>query len=76
MMNVLMPNGGRMQTCVQKWVKIAFTFLYMQMVLFGMSSPTADYRDRVRTACDLQMMLNFDGKERDAAQWADLLTQV
>ena len=48
----------------------------MQMVILGTGSPTADYRDRVRTASDLQMMINHDGKERDAAQWADLLTQV
>ena len=50
--------------------------LCVQMVILGTESPTTDYRDRVRTASDLQMMINHDGKERDAAQWADLLTQV
>ena len=39
-------------------------------------NPTADIRDRARTASDLHMMIQHDGKERDAHQWADILTQV
>ncbi|CAK0759627.1 hypothetical protein CVIRNUC_002712 [Coccomyxa viridis] len=52
------------------------TLCLVEMVILGAGSPTADYRDRVRTASDLQMMINHDGKERDAAQWAELLTKA
>ena len=38
--------------------------------------PTADFRDRARTASDLHMMIQHDGKERDAQQWAHTLAQV
>ncbi len=68
-----MGKHWRLQTMLHSALSL---LLRMQMVILGAGSPTADYRDRVRTASDLQMMINHDGKERDAAQWAELLTKV
>ena len=48
----------------------------MQAVITSQGDPTADFRDRARTASDLHMMIQHDGKERDAQQWADILAQV
>ena len=47
-----------------------------QAVITSQGSPTADFRDRSRTASDLHMMIQHDGKERDAQQWLDILAQV
>lgn len=47
-----------------------------QAVITSQGSPTADFRDRARTASDLHMMIQHDGKERDAQQWLDILAQV
>jgi len=48
----------------------------LQAVITAKGIPTADIRDRARTASDLHMMIQHDGKERDADQWADILTKV
>ena len=48
----------------------------VQAVITCNGKPTADVRDRARTASDLHMMIQHDGKERDAHQWADILSKV
>ena len=48
----------------------------VQAVITSKGKPTADVRDRARTASDLHMMIQHDGKERDARQWADILSKV
>ena len=48
----------------------------MQAVLASKGKPTADVLDRARTASDLHMMIQHDGKERDAHQWDDIMTKV
>ena len=48
----------------------------VQAVITSRGVPTADVRDRARTASDLHMMIQHDGKERDAHQWADILSKV
>ena len=40
------------------------------------SKGSSDYRDHARTASDLHMMIQHDGKERDAEQWRVILAQA
>lgn len=40
------------------------------------SISTADFRDRARTASDLHMMIQHDGKERNTQQWEDVLARA
>ncbi|CAL5225407.1 g8219 [Coccomyxa viridis] len=52
------------------------TLCLVEAVITSKGEPTADVRDRARTASDLHMMIQHDGKERDALQWADILSKA
>ena len=47
-----------------------------QAVITTRGKPTANVLDRPRTASDLHMMIQHDGKERDTDQWAGILAKV
>ena len=44
-----------------------------QAVILPAATPTADVMNRARAASDMHMMVQHDGKERDADEWRSLL---
>ena len=72
---------GQRSSCQSEYMFVSFLrkptgAARVQAVITSKGKPTADVRDRARTASDLHMMIQHDGKERDAHQWADILTKV
>jgi hypothetical protein len=48
----------------------------LQCVIMPSSTPTGDLLNRARTASDLHMMVQHDGKERDPDEWRAILAEA